>query len=408
MSSTGCTRRRPPGDNILRASNPGGCTRRRRRDASDPSGADWHKSPHVTPALLLGSPSVRAFSLLCGIFVLVATAAGVTGARAGQADSLQAQAEELERESDTLAAASGQALYELYALETSLGRAERRAAGLHARIGRLEREQAAAARRLRIARDAERIAQRRLADRLTALYVEGNPDPFEIILGAASLDDVLSAFDGLSRLAEEDERIATQAREAGTSSRSALRELSSREQSVRASIAEAELARSSLAAARDEKAAYVATLERERDLNASQIAELTALAVEAEARTAALEASADVAAPALPEASEPPAAPEPLPVASTPAPGGRTLTVDAVAYSLPGNTASGLPVGRGVVAVDPSVIPLGTRMFVPGYGPAIAADVGSAIKGLIIDLWFPTYEQAVAWGRKTVTITIYG
>ena len=62
----------------------------------------------------------------------------------------------------------------------------------------------------------------------------------------------------------------------------------------------------------------------------------------------------------------------------------------------------------GVVAVDPSVIPLGTRLFVPGYGPAVAADVGSAIKGTIIDLWMPSTAAARAWGRRTVTITVYG
>ena len=84
---------------------------------------------------------------------------------------------------------------------------------------------------------------------------------------------------------------------------------------------------------------------------------------------------------------------------------GRSLTVDAVAYSLPGNTASGLPVGHGVVAVDPTVIPLGTRMIVPGYGAAVAADVGTAVKGLLIDLWFPSLAEAQAWGRRTVTIT---
>ena len=84
------------------------------------------------------------------------------------------------------------------------------------------------------------------------------------------------------------------------------------------------------------------------------------------------------------------------------------LRVDAVAYHLPGHTASGLPVGVGVIAVDPSVIPLGTRVFVPGYGPAVAADVGSAIKGAIIDLWMPSTAAARAWGRRTVTITIYG
>jgi 3D (Asp-Asp-Asp) domain-containing protein len=83
------------------------------------------------------------------------------------------------------------------------------------------------------------------------------------------------------------------------------------------------------------------------------------------------------------------------------------LKVDAVAYSLPGSTALGIPVRKGVVAVDPTLIPLGTKMHVPGYGRSIAADVGHAIKGRIIDLWFPTTEKAREWGRRTVTITVY-
>ena len=83
------------------------------------------------------------------------------------------------------------------------------------------------------------------------------------------------------------------------------------------------------------------------------------------------------------------------------------LRVDAVAYHLPGRTASGLPVRKGVVAVDPLLIPLGTRMFVPGYGKAVAADIGVAIKGRIIDLWMPNHTAARKWGRKTVTITVY-
>ena len=91
-----------------------------------------------------------------------------------------------------------------------------------------------------------------------------------------------------------------------------------------------------------------------------------------------------------------------------PAAGTRTLVVDAVAYHLPGTTASGLPVGVGVIAVDQTVIPLGTRVFVPGYGAAVAADVGSAIKGNIIDLWMPSTAAARAWGRRAVTITVYG
>jgi 3D (Asp-Asp-Asp) domain-containing protein len=83
------------------------------------------------------------------------------------------------------------------------------------------------------------------------------------------------------------------------------------------------------------------------------------------------------------------------------------IKVDAVAYSSPGMTALGVPVGKGVVAVDPQLIPLGTKLHVPGYGRGLAADVGTAIKGRIIDLWFPTLRKARAWGRRTVTITVY-
>jgi 3D (Asp-Asp-Asp) domain-containing protein len=83
------------------------------------------------------------------------------------------------------------------------------------------------------------------------------------------------------------------------------------------------------------------------------------------------------------------------------------LKVDAVAYHLPGKTALGVPVRRGVVAVDPNLIPLGTKLQVPGYGRALAADVGHAIKGRIIDLWFPSTAKAREWGRRTVTIVVY-
>lgn len=90
------------------------------------------------------------------------------------------------------------------------------------------------------------------------------------------------------------------------------------------------------------------------------------------------------------------------------APRAYKLKVDAVAYSLPGSTALGVPVRKGVVAVDPKLIPLGTKLHVPGYGPGLAADVGYAIKGKVIDLWFPSMARARQWGRRTVMITVYG
>jgi 3D (Asp-Asp-Asp) domain-containing protein len=82
------------------------------------------------------------------------------------------------------------------------------------------------------------------------------------------------------------------------------------------------------------------------------------------------------------------------------------LTVVATGYSMSGSTSTGVPVGWGVAAVDPAVIPLGTHLAVPGYGSAVAADIGSAVQGSVIDLWFPTDAQALAWGRRTVTITL--
>jgi 3D (Asp-Asp-Asp) domain-containing protein len=100
----------------------------------------------------------------------------------------------------------------------------------------------------------------------------------------------------------------------------------------------------------------------------------------------------------------------PVGAADVPAPpapaGSRTITVVATGYSLPGSTSTGLPVGWGVAAVDPSVIPLGTHMIVPGYGVAIAADTGGSVVGSTIDLWFPTIRQANAWGRRTVTVAL--
>jgi 3D (Asp-Asp-Asp) domain-containing protein len=92
---------------------------------------------------------------------------------------------------------------------------------------------------------------------------------------------------------------------------------------------------------------------------------------------------------------------------TAPGAGRRTITVSATGYALSGRTATGLPVGWGVIAVDPSVIPLGTHMTIPGYGEAVAADTGGGVIGATIDLWFPTVAQANAWGRRAVTITLH-
>src|SRR4026209_139706 len=83
------------------------------------------------------------------------------------------------------------------------------------------------------------------------------------------------------------------------------------------------------------------------------------------------------------------------------------LRVDAAAYHLPGKTALGIPVRKGAVAVDPRLLPPGPELHAPGYGHGSAADAGVAIKGRIIDLWFPNTQAARRWGRRTLQITVY-
>ena len=73
-------------------------------------------------------------------------------------------------------------------------------------------------------------------------------------------------------------------------------------------------------------------------------------------------------------------------------------------WYLGGMTAIGRPAGHGIVAVDPSVIPLGTRLYIPGYGFAIAGDTGGAIHGNRIDLGFNSYADAIRFGRREVTV----
>lgn len=86
-------------------------------------------------------------------------------------------------------------------------------------------------------------------------------------------------------------------------------------------------------------------------------------------------------------------------------------TMEATAYlptdgSPEGLTAMGIPATYGIVAVDPDVIPLGTRVYVPGYGEALAADTGGAIYGYRIDLCMESYDAAMEFGRRDVTVFV--
>lgn len=97
------------------------------------------------------------------------------------------------------------------------------------------------------------------------------------------------------------------------------------------------------------------------------------------------------------------------------APAGETISMTATAYTAEcdgcsGITATGIDIGNNpdkkVVAVDPDVIPLGSTVYVEGYGEAIAGDTGGAIKGNKIDIHVPTKAEASEWGVQTVNVTV--
>src|SRR5947209_870965 len=230
------------------------------------------------------------------------------------------------------------------------------------------------------------------------MYEQGEPDAISVLLGATSVDDAMTRLDALERSTRLNRSTVEQARSAQRSLSRLQRELAARAQRGQALEIRAAQTASALGQARSQRVAYISSLAHQRTLNAHAIARLETTAQQITARSQVVAAE---------QTGTPATTGSPTPTPSAPVTGGQQLTVTATGYSLPGHTATGMPVGWGVVAVDPSVIPLGTRMSIPGYGEGVAADTGGAVHGAMIDLWFPTQGQALAWGRRTVTIILH-
>lgn len=79
-------------------------------------------------------------------------------------------------------------------------------------------------------------------------------------------------------------------------------------------------------------------------------------------------------------------------------------TGDTITYT--GTTPVRDPNGISTIAVDPSIIPLGSKVYIPGYGEAIAADTGGAIKGNRVDLFLNSENECINWGRQNATLYI--
>ena len=337
--------------------------------------------------------AARRLAVLLGLTAILALPSS------GGAAAPSGGAAELRQRDTSLAARERAATQELYSLEAQLAVARSRLAEL------TDQREAAEARltRLRIELDvawqSAYIAEEHLGARLRQLYQQGQLDPVAILLGAESLDEAIGGLDGLRSIASGDRDLLNKVRQARAELTASKARVVGRVAALRKAESAAAATASSLASARAERTAYLAQLASQRGFNARRLERVRRTARAAGERTPALE---------TPQAATAAAA------TSTPAPvpaytgGEQTMTVSSTGYAIRGRTASGLPTGWGIVAVDPSVIPLGTRMTIPGYGEGVAADTGGAVRGATIDLWFPTLAQAMAWGRKTVTITLHG
>ena len=377
-------------------------------------------------------------AVLAGTFALAAPAS----TWAASPGDIRAQADVLRARNATTLRAEQVALLDLYALETSLGRARDDLSRLRARTATLQRERGETLKRLTIARRVVARSEVTLAQELRFLYQRGEPNTIAVLLGAESLDAAVSELDRIDQTARDHLRIIDQTRRARSQASALQRDLARRQTRLRAGQRSLAGAVTRLELSRRSRAAFLARLRSQRRLAAARIAglesEATAaeaksrrLAEEARLRAAAAQAAAQAAARAkgaaqanttaptttsatapatTPAEAPPPGATLPLDGAAAvavPGSGQRTLTVTATAYILRGRTATGLPTSWGIVAVDPNVIPLGTKMTIPGYGEAIAADTGPGVQGAAIDVWVPDLASATAFGRRTVTIVLH-
>lgn len=139
-------------------------------------------------------------------------------------------------------------------------------------------------------------------------------------------------------------------------------------------------------------------------------------APQAEAPTGSAPASAPAPVESVPAIEAPAPAPaESAPAVEAAAPSPKEITVEATAYTATcegcsGITATGINLlenpNQKVISVDPTVIPLGSKVYVEGYGEAIAGDTGGAIKGNKIDVFIPSKQDAINFGRKQLKVTI--
>ncbi|MGH3054368.1 MAG: hypothetical protein ACRDL7_05260, partial [Gaiellaceae bacterium] len=256
--------------------------------------------------------------------MLTLTAASAALAAPGTANRGGASA--IDTATQQLDTRAHQALLSLYALDSRLQAWRTRLASLESAAAALRQRRTILRNELGADQASLKAGQRRLAVALRALYEGGNVDPVAVVLGAKSLGAGLSQLDGMARVAEQSRQIVTATSAAHRRLLESQRRLTADGRRLERSLSAARQAEERLAAAAASRAAYVSSLQAQATLRAAQVRSVEAQAQAARQRSQPLQQTA-----------------------SAPT-GKRQLTVSATCYDLSGRTATGMPVGHGVVA----------------------------------------------------------
>ncbi|MHB9111178.1 MAG: 3D domain-containing protein [Thermoleophilia bacterium] len=302
---------------------------------------------------------------------------------------------DLEARSQELDADYRQALAELVAVDSEVNRYNSDISEITQR--RADTQAAIESEQQRLDEYQARLTERQgvLEKRLRGTYKSNDVGYLEVVMGAGDFSDFLNRVDMINYIADEDRELIVSVQEAKHGIEDKITSLSDMQNQLAATIDELNAAQANLLDAQSRQQSFVSSLEDEKLAADGQLAQLQAEAASIESRMNQIQqSSAQSGEGGYNEDT------------SAPRGGGSSFTAESTAYCLGGTTATGMPVGRGIIAVDPRVIPLGSRVHVSGYGDAIAADTGGAIQGNIVDVWLPCGE-AYTWGRRTVTVTIY-
>ena len=260
--------------------------------------------------------------------------------------------------------------------------------GLSSRLDALEIESDELDRKISEGGAEVEAVRKKLADKRQALnrrarqiYVNGKNSKLAMLLSSDDVSDFFKRSEYLDKVTKEDARLIKNVKQESERLDDSIASLKSRKEEVNDVARDLDSRREQLLKSKADREELLAQAGEPRE--------------RLEERSGEVETKFDEINPPEPEHR----------------PTGRFLIMKATAYSpqepgLTDTTASGLKAQHGVVAVDPSVIPLGTRLFVEGYGYAIAADTGGAIKGNRIDLCFDTLAEVNAYGWRTVRVEI--